>query len=177
MSMGTSCGEKVKEIVNFGKLVPDQIITQIIKERVPTLLKENKVVVLDGYPRTVGQVQELDALCKMDLPQEKIRAIYLFVDFSVLEERLLCRVMCEACGTVGALKEDGIFACSFCGGKKFVRRQDDTRETVRVRLEEYEKVTAPVLQIYEQRGEVRKIDGSADAKTVAAQVEEAVAGF
>ncbi|MDR0406930.1 MAG: nucleoside monophosphate kinase [Holosporales bacterium] len=171
----TPIGLKVADVVKSGGLVSDVIVTQVVNEHLPRLLEE-KDVILDGYPRALGQVEALDVLCA-SLPHTEIHAIYLNVDPLLLEDRLLRRASCEACGTIGALKTEGTFVCSFCGGEKFVQRQDDNKQVVQIRLKEYWKVTAPILQVYRKRKQLLEIDGSADTEIVFQKIKEVIAGF
>jgi adenylate kinase len=175
VAANTALGQKIATIIKSGGLVPDEIVSQIVQENLPQLLKKGSVI-LDGYPRTVGQVRALDALCK-GLPDVKIHVIYFQADAQTLKDRLLRRVACEACGTGGALDAKGSFVCSFCGSKKFVRRQDDNEQAILMRLEQYESDTAPVLDVYLKRRNVVKIDAAPDEKVVQRNVKEVVERF
>jgi adenylate kinase len=172
VASNTSLGQKVAATLAAGDLVSDTIVTTILQERLPELLKQGDLI-LDGYPRTVGQVRDLDALCK-GLPRVKIHVIHFQAEVNTLKERLLRRVTCGACCTDGVLNTKGEFACSFCGSRKFVRRQDDNAQTILARLRQYEKETAPVLDVYLKRGNVTTIDAAPDKETVWRHLQEAV---
>jgi adenylate kinase len=182
IAAGTPLGQKIKALVGAGALVPDELAAQLVKEHLSEFLKKGKVIILDGYPRTLKQAQELDALCAVlgqipGLPPIKIRAIYLKTEDSVLMDRLQRRVACQSCKTIGSLKATGAFVCPSCGGTSFERRQDDTKEVIAARLKEYKEKTLPIVQVYTERKALWTVDGGQDENKVAAQIKEAVAQF
>ncbi|HEX5184690.1 MAG TPA: adenylate kinase [Allosphingosinicella sp.] len=158
----TPVGLLAKAVMDAGDLVSDEIVTNILSER----LDEPDVArgfILDGYPRTAAQAESLERLLaakhmKLD------HVIEMAVDEEALVDRIAGRFSCASCGTgyhdrYKQPKVDGI--CDVCGATVFRRRPDDNAETVRNRLAEYRAKTAPILPYYEARGLVRRVDGMA----------------
>jgi adenylate kinase len=147
---GTELGKKAAEYMDSGKLVPDQLIIEMMAGAIESA-KGN--CVLDGFPRTVVQAKELDKA--LAAKKKKIDAIVnLDVDDSVIENRMTGRRSCPACGSVYHIetlkpKKDGI--CDKCG-EKLVQRADDNPEVVRNRLKTYHEQTAPVAGYYSDNG-------------------------
>ena len=149
----TPTGLAAKSYVDKGQLVPDSVVIDIVRER---LAQEDCAggYLLDGFPRTVPQAETLaqfahiDAVIDIDVSDEK------------LIERLSGRRVCPACGGtyhISHLKGD---TCEKCGGK-LIQRDDDKAETVLSRLSVYHAQTAPLIDYYDARGLLRKVDGSA----------------
>jgi adenylate kinase len=147
---GTELGKKAAEYMDSGKLVPDQLIIEMMAGAIESA-KGN--CVLDGFPRTVVQAKELDKA--LAAKKKKIDAIVnLDVDDNVIENRMTGRRSCPACGAVYHIetlkpKKDGI--CDKCG-EKLVQRADDNPEVVRNRLKTYHEQTAPVAGYYSDNG-------------------------
>ena len=116
---------------------------------------------LDGYPRTLDQAKAFDALAEgSELAIDKV--IALEIDFEKLADRVTGRRICKECGEIYHIKSkpsktDNV--CDVCGGELF-QRKDDTVESLTVRLEEYSSQTAPVLDYYDSKGIVTRIDAS-----------------
>lgn len=143
----TELGKKVEEILNSGKLVPDEITLEIIKERLDKPDCENGFI-LDGFPRTVKQATDLEKITSID------RVVYLDVPEWLLLKRLSSRVVCNKCGKIYNLlsvkpKKEGI--CDACGGE-LIRRKDETPEAIKIRLKEYEEKTKPIADYYKEKG-------------------------
>ncbi len=164
---GSELGKEAKSIMEAGKLVPDELMIQLISERIGS---EDcaKGFILDGFPRTTPQAEALDAmLVKRGLILDKV--ISILVDEEALIERISGRFSCAGCGagyhdSFKLPKIDG--KCDECSGTHFERREDDTRETVTTRLETYREQTAPILPYYKVNGRLAEIDGMADIDTV-----------
>ncbi len=144
---GTELGKKIKEIVDKGELVPDNIVNQIVKNR---LQEEDckKGFILDGYPRTIEQAKELDKYEEID------KVLYIDVPDEVVIRRITTRRVCKKCGAVYNIltlppKKEGI--CDKCGGELY-QREDDTEEAVKKRLEEYKELTEPLINYYKEKG-------------------------
>ena len=160
----TPVGLVAKSYMDEGKLVPDEIIIEIIHERVAAEDCANGYI-LDGVPRTIAQA---DALENAGIVFDHV--ISLEVSDEVIMERMSGRRVCEACGAsyhVVAIppKTEGV--CDSCGGK-LIRRKDDEPETVRARLEVYHKKTEPLKSYYEERGLLRPVE---NLPTVAANTQ------
>jgi len=139
------------EYMDKGELVPDEVVNEIVE----TALDEADGYVLDGYPRNIEQAEHLSAMTDLDV------VLYLDVDEDVLVERLTGRRVCEECGATFHVdfdppEEEGV--CDECGGDLY-QREDDTEETARERIRVYEDNTAPVVEFYDDRGELARVDG------------------
>ena len=151
---GTPTGLKAKEYMDAGKLVPDEVIIGIIKDRLQADDCKNGYI-LDGVPRTIAQAEAMekaeihfDAVVSIEVPEEEIM------------KRMTGRRVCEGCGSsyhvvVLPPKQEGV--CDACGGK-LVQRKDDTPETVKARLEVYHKETEPLIGFYTERGLLKSVN-------------------
>jgi len=168
---GTELGKKAAEYMDSGKLVPDQLIIEMMAGAIESA-KGN--CVLDGFPRTVVQAEELDKA--LALKKRKIDAIVnLNVDDSVIEKRMTGRRSCPACGAVyhiETLKPKIAGICDKCG-EKLVQRSDDKPEVVRQRLATYHQQTAAVAGYYAGKGhKIIDIDSEKSVDEVTASVIE-----
>ena len=167
----TETGLKAASIMEEGKLVSDEIVINIIKDRICNSDCKNGFI-LDGFPRTLSQAKELDVM----LNTENMK-VDLVVDFSVNDEALISRIEGRfSCGDCGEGYNDhtklptkeGI--CDECGSSNFIRRKDDNRETVSKRLEAYYKDTLPILPYYKEKKVLHSIDGLADIDSVTTEL-------
>ena len=152
MKDGTETGLKAKSFIDAGKLVPDDVIIDIVKER---LAMDDCAggYILDGFPRTVPQAEALDTFATID------SVIELAVDDQVLVDRLSGRRVCLKCGaTYHVSMLNGKTTCDKCG-EELIQRNDDKAETVLNRLEVYHAQTAPLIGYYEQKGLLHKVAG------------------
>lgn len=157
---GTDLGKKAQEYMNAGKLVPDEITVAMVADR----LKEPDCQVgylLDGYPRTLIQAKSFENLSKEIAKPVEI-VINLVVEFETLADRITGRRMCKNCGVIYHVRNhpsqvEGI--CDVCGSP-LIQRADDTEEQLRVRLNEHEKNTKPVLDYYREKGLVVDINAT-----------------
>ncbi|MEP7007746.1 MAG: adenylate kinase, partial [Sphingomonas bacterium] len=169
---GTPVGLKAKPLMEAGLLVPDEIVSAIIGERLdmPDTLKG---VIFDGYPRTEAQAEQLDVLLAAR-GRTLDHVIELHVDEEALVDRVTGRYSCAKCGE-GYHDRNKLprvpGVCDVCSSTHFVRREDDNEETVRKRMAEYRAKTEPILPIYEARGLLSRIDGMADIEDVARAIE------
>lgn len=156
---GTELGLKAKEYMDKGMLVPDELVNNMVKSYLENLEDKKNGYLLDGYPRTLDQAKAFDELSKnSDLAIDKV--IAMDIAFDVLAGRITGRRLCKNCGEIYHLqskpsKIEG--KCDICGGELY-QRKDDTIESLTVRLDEYSKQTAPVLDYYEEQGIVTKIN-------------------
>lgn len=155
---GTELGRKAKSFMDAGDLVPDELVIDIIKER---LSKDDckKGFVLDGFPRTVPQAEALD---KMGVRIDKVIEIYV-TDKAIID-RMSGRRVCEICGSsyhVTFKPPVNGETCDHDGGR-LVQRKDDAPETVLERLKVYHKQTEPLKDYYEKQGKLYVVEGQED---------------
>jgi adenylate kinase len=173
---GTEVGLKAKALMDAGELVPDEVVSGIIGDRLDELGPDQGVI-FDGYPRTEAQVHSLDEI--LTARNRKLdHVIELAVDVEALVERITGRFTCGNCGegyhdTFKQPAKEGV--CDVCGSTEFKRRPDDNEETVRTRMGEYRAKTQPILPIYETRGIVTKVDGMGSMDAVSNAIEAALA--
>ena len=150
---GTPLGLQVKSIMAEGKLVPDEITIEIVKNRLAEPDCANGYI-LDGFPRSLVQAAALDTFQKIDY------AINLDVDKETVVNRLSGRRFCPDCsGTHHISTLENAKKCPSCGGKLIIRA-DDAEETVRERLRVYDTTTLPLLDYYEKQGKLITVDGN-----------------
>ncbi|MGV8145281.1 MAG: adenylate kinase [Alkaliphilus sp.] len=171
IKQGTVLGLKAKSILDSGLLVPDELVVEIVEDRLKQEDCKNGFL-LDGFPRTIIQAKELDNILKSSNISLDY-AINIQVDKSILVERAVGRRICKECGaTYHAIfnhpKEDDI--CDLCSGKLY-QRPDDNKGTVAKRIEVYLNETAPLIDYYEGSGVLATIDGQ---KSIAMVFEEII---
>lgn len=162
---GTELGKKAKSIMDSGGLVSDDIIIGLIEERLSQPDAQSGYI-LDGFPRTIKQAEELDNL----LPEDKAidAVIYFDVPAEEIVDRLTSRRTCSVCGKNYNMKTDPPppdNKCRVCGGE-IIQRDDDKEETVRNRLSVYNEKTAPLVEYYEKQKKLYRIDGSKEVEEV-----------
>lgn len=171
---GSALGGMVRELIEAGKLVPDEMMTALVADWAANR-DVGRGFILDGFPRTVPQAEALDRI--LQERNEAIDAVLFFdVPFDVISDRILGRVGCSACGKIfkiGLQVASVDVPCPACGGK-LVRRADDTLETLRQRMAEYELKTAPVLAYYEKQGLLTRIPADGEPDVVFSRVQAAI---
>lgn len=164
----TPLGIKAKTYMDAGDLVPDDLVIDLVKERLQDKDTE-KGFILDGFPRTSTQAVALDSeLSKLERPLTA--ALLVDVDKEVIIKRLTSRRMCRECGFIGT---DADTTCPKCDGEMY-QRDDDNEATVRNRLDVYENSTAPLIDYYRGCDLLVEIDGDRDPEEVLASIEEAL---
>lgn len=174
---GSDLGKRAKSLMDAGDLVPDDLMIDLIAGRIA---REDCAggFTLDGFPRTAAQAGALDRMLE-EKGMALDHVVELAVDDEAMADRIAGRYTCAACG-VGyhddfqKPKREG--ACDACGGTEFKRRADDTRETVRNRLQVYHTQTAPILEHYRTKGVLKEIDGMAPIDGVTAVLHALVGG-
>ncbi|WP_449674258.1 adenylate kinase [Eggerthellaceae bacterium PR-HUZ602407-17] len=157
---GTPLGKKAQTYMNAGELVPDEVIIGLVTERLSEP-DTQKGFILDGFPRTSAQAVALDAeLSRLNRPLDA--ALLVDVKFDVIIKRLTSRRMCKECGFIGT---DALSSCPKCGGEMY-QRSDDNEQTVRNRLEVYERSTAPLIDYYRGSDLLVTVDGDRDVELV-----------
>jgi adenylate kinase len=156
---GQPLGLKAKSFMDKGELVPDEVVTGIVAER----LKKDDTIkgyILDGFPRTLKQAEDLEAALKKASSSIDM-VVYFATSPAVAIERLTGRRVCKACGFNYHVKnipprKDGV--CDKCGAPLF-QRPDDTEDTVRNRLKVYEDQTKPLIDFYVNKGLLKRVSG------------------
>jgi len=176
VAANTPMGQRAKAIMDKGELVPDAVVIRIISERIdePDCCAG---IILDGFPRTLAQADALDELMKQ---KKKVldAVIELKVDDNQLIERIVGRFTCATCGEGyhDRFKRPHVRGvCDVCQGRAFIRRPDDTAETVSRRLMVYYRETSPLVGYYYCKGNLERVDGMADIAAVTAEIGEVLA--
>lgn len=148
----TKIGKIAKEYINKGLLVPDEVVLDMLKDRLSQPDCVNGVL-LDGYPRNLQQVKSLDKICNVDL------VLYLNANMETVVGRLSTRRSCEGCKEIFNTVRDHLTSdkCPKCGGK-LVQRDDDKVESIKKRLKVYYEETLPIVDEYKSRGIAREIN-------------------
>ena len=154
MKEGTKLGKLAESYISKGKLVPDDVTIDIVKNRLDEKDVENGII-LDGFPRTVKQAEELDKILESKGKKVDI-VVNLTTPKEEIIERIVNRRVCsnQDCKTIYNIvlnppKKEGI--CDKCGSE-LIKRKDDNVETVEARLENYFEVTSPLVEYYEKKG-------------------------
>lgn len=159
IKQGTELGKKAKSFMDQGLLVPDEVVVEIVEDR---LKKEDCTngFLLDGFPRTVVQAEALDKVLEnMDVALNKV--INIQVDKGILVERAVGRRICRECGATFHVKYNPSAKgdnCDQCGGNLY-QRDDDNAETVTKRIEVYLNETTPLTEYYSKQDKLVTIDG------------------
>lgn len=173
---GTALGKAAKDYMDAGQLVPDTLILGLVEERIQ---KEDcqEGFLLDGFPRTPAQADALNEMLGK-LGQNLDAVVNIEVPFGLLTDRITGRRLCRDCGATyhvsfrPSAKGD---RCEKCGGELY-QRSDDTKATVKNRLDVYEKQTAPLIDYYAKAGLIKNIDGSQESNQVLKDIEVALGG-
>jgi adenylate kinase len=163
-AQGTAFGLEAKRFMDEGELVPDDIVIGVIEECLAPAGPLDHGFVLDGFPRTVHQAQELDRVLERD-PLDLV--INLDVPREIVLDRLAGRRVCENCNRVYHvnLPPTTNWTCDTCGGQ-VVQRADDTEEAIDRRLDLYELETVPIIDHYRDQGLLTVIDGVGEGDEV-----------
>ena len=174
---GTPVGIKAQEYMNKGALVPDEVIHDIIVER----LSQDDIkagFLFDGYPRTIAQAEDLDLILK-EIGLKIDTVINLNIEDDELIKRITGRRLCPTCGEIfniyyKAPAKEGI--CDKCGAE-LITRKDDNLESLTVRLQEYHKNTQPVIEYYEKAGLVANVDAKQGVDEVFGDIRKLLEGL
>ena len=163
--------ETMKDMLSKGILIPDETMTKLLKER---LMQDDckKGFILDGYPRTINQVYELEKILdEMGVKIDKV--IDLTVPDELAFKRILERKKCEKCGKMYGIdfppKVENV--CDVCGGK-LVIRTDDTKETLKARIDTYKKNSKEILEYYKNKGLLKTIDSSSHPERMVEEIKD-----
>jgi len=166
VAAGTALGQRAKQAMDAGELVSDQIVLDIIRDRLqrPDV---DRGFILDGFPRNIAQAESLERVLA-ELGKRLDAAVLLDVDFDILMKRLTGRRTCSQTGKLLNIyfsPPDEVDACTVAGGE-LIQRADDNEETIGHRLDVYRQQTEPLIGYYEGAGLLRKVDGQGDMEVV-----------
>jgi adenylate kinase len=178
VARGTAIGQEANSYMKQGKLVPDQVVVDVVFENID-MMTGTKGIILDGFPRTVEQAEALDK--KLAEKNARIDAVIAIkVRDEKLVERVAGRYTCAKCGEGyhDKFKKPAVGGtCDKCGNHEFKRRDDDKPEKVRKRLEEYHQLTVPLIDYYAKRGKVAVIDGELSIEDVSREMDDVFANL
>jgi len=174
---GNSFGIKAQRYVDNGKLIPDQMILELILENLQKLTESKQSFLLDGFPRNLKQAESLEKLLKQNNLDLDL-VLELKVDLSHLSERITNRRICKnkECGALYHLhfsppqKKD---VCDLCGSSLY-QRSDDKEELVKVRIKTYFKETLPLSDFYRNKNKLFQIDGNLTPEEVSSKLKKLI---
>ena len=171
IASGSKLGMEIKEIIDKGKLVSDELVYELIKNKLDNITKP---FILDGYPRTLTQAESLDNLLQ-ELNLNNYEVIYLDLPFEEVLKRALGRLTCSCGASYNiyyknlAPKKDGI--CDKCG-ESLTKRCDDNEESFKVRFETFINNTKPIKEYYENKNKLHIIDALASNEEITDKIKE-----
>lgn len=159
ISENTPLGIEAKKYIDQGQLVPDEVTINMVKDR----LQEDDCTdgyLVDGFPRTVSQAEALQEFIK-DRGESLDTALLIYVPMDFILERMTGRRVCPSCGASYHMKFNPALngKCELCG-TDVVQRKDDTAETVKERLDVYERQTQPLIEYYQDKNLLSQVDGT-----------------
>ena len=167
MNKKTALGKKVKQYIENGELVPDAMVTQLIEHKFDSSHFSGNGYMLDGFPRTKTQAEDLDKILKR-VKKPLDYAVYLETSLPIIIQRLTGRRVCRDCGALYHIENkpparQGV--CDHCGGDVY-QRADDNEETIRTRMDVYMKNTEPIVDYYGAQGKLKKVDANKHSQEV-----------
>jgi adenylate kinase len=175
VKLGTELGKKAKAVMDSGKLVSDDLVCDMVAERVsrPDCARG---YILDGFPRTVAQAEWLDGFLAARGSKLPLRVIKMSVDYDKLLKRLTGRRTCPVCGAIYNIYTNPPKKDEVCDhdGVKLTFRKDDSEEAISNRLQAYEKETLPLADYYRQRAILTEVDGDAAPEQVTRELFESL---
>ena len=174
VSKNTELGIQINEIISSGKLVSDDIVLELLKNRLSSVISSNKPFIIDGFPRTYNQAVMLED-CFKKLNVDNYSVIYMNLDYEEAKTRVLGRLICPKCGKsfhesiVGLIpKQSGV--CDSCSSN-LEKRSDDTEETFKDRFNTYIDNVKPILDYYNDLNKLINIDASKNAEDIFKNIE------
>jgi len=161
----TELGREVREILDEGKLVPDDLIMDIVKQRI---IENNGFngLILDGFPRNINQAKMLEEEVDIDITM----VLHLNVSEDILKERILKRGVCLECGRIKIIEGEEVEICPECGGE-VLARSDDSDMVLNRRFEIYESETSPLLEYYKNKGIAVEINGERQPEEIFMEIQ------
>jgi adenylate kinase len=167
VKLGTELGKKAKAIMDAGKLVSDDLVCDMVAERLarPDCARG---YILDGFPRTVGQAEWFDGFLSARGSKLPLRVIKITVDYDKLIKRLTGRRTCPICGTIYNIYTNPPKIPDTCDkdGAKLTFRKDDSEEAIGTRIKAYEQETLPLTDYYRKRSVLTEVNGDASPEQV-----------
>ncbi|MGH1411453.1 MAG: adenylate kinase family protein [Mycoplasma sp.] len=166
----TKLGLEIKKIVESGNLVSDELVSQVAKEELVKIGRKQHLII-DGYPRTIGQGNALDIISK-ELNINWNFAVYLDVEREIIIDRIITRRVCSKCGSTYNIRYNPpkvANVCDICGGE-VIQRTDDKREIITTRLDNYINETAPLVDFYKNKGIFRTISSHGDVNEIVNEI-------
>jgi len=165
MKNETPLGSKAKEYIESGGLVPDEIVTQLVENKLTSDASVGDGFMLDGFPRTKQQAEDLDKILEK-IDKSLDCALYLEATLPVIIQRLTGRRICKKCGAVFHIKnrppkQENI--CDICNHELY-QRADDNEETIKKRMDVYLTNTLPIVDYYEGKEKLKRLDGDAESE-------------
>ena len=170
----TQLAREVREVQAAGRLVSDDLVIRVVDERTGREDCRGGYI-LDGFPRTIPQAEMLERLAAGQ--GKEIQAVLVDTPLDVLEKRMTGRRNCPVCNEIYNVyfrppKSDNV--CDLHPEAQLNHRADDNAETVKSRLEAYERQTRPLLDYYEESGRLRRVEGTRDVEAIYADIEKIV---
>ena len=160
---GTPLGLEIKALITKGSLVSDELVTKLVEQRLANVADLKNGYMLDGFPRTVKQAQDLDLiLSKLNTPLNY--ALNMEADSNLLLKRLTGRRVCRKCGALFHVTNKPPLSpglCDACGGELY-QRTDDNEETIKEPINVYMTSTQPIIEYYASQQKLKKLDGNLD---------------
>ncbi len=165
---GGDFARKINEITLEGKLVPDEIINEILKKNILERIKENKNIVLDGYPRNAEQAKFLESIANVDY------VININVDLDIITKRIVGRRTCSKCNKIYNIYFNKPKNDNICDndGTILSQRVDDNEETIKNRISVYKKNAIDLEKYYKEKGIFYEIDGNCGSEQVENKIED-----
>ena len=167
----TELGRQIEQIINGGGFVSDDIVSNLLEKNLTKSLYRNKII-FDGYPRNINQAKSLELMLNND-NQSIDHILYLKVNKVTIEKRILGRVICEKCNkTLNEYFDIQELKNHECGKEFLKKREDDNRQTIINRYDEYMNQTKPVLDFYSPSKKFHEIDGSLKIDEITRKIEQ-----
>jgi len=167
MKSGSPLGQEVKGYVESGGLVPDEVVTRLIENKLSQDPQAAKGFLLDGFPRTTPQAEDLDRILER-LDKSLEVAVLMEAGLPVILQRLTGRRVCRQCGAlyhVTNMPPKRENQCDRCGGELY-QRPDDQEATIKNRLDVYWQKTAPIIEYYDVQKKLRKVNAEKDTRAL-----------
>lgn len=160
----TEIGLMLKDLIANGELVPDELMTKLLMQR----LNQNDVnngFILDGFPRTIAQAYALENIININY------VIYIDVDYEIIKDRILTRRVCPNCKSVYSTKDYHYENCKVCG-EKLIVRDDDNEESLKNRYQLFNSQTKPIVDYYDKKHILYKVNGNQAVEKVFLEIKK-----